>query len=265
MTIAGSDSSGGAGIQADLNTFAAFGCYGTSAVTCVVAENPLRVISMQPIPRDKVRAQIDAIFEVFPVAAMKTGMLFSASIMEQLHAAITEIPEKKRPPLVIDPVIVSSSGTLLIRPRAIRQLGKLLLPMATLTTPNVPEAEALLAHEIKTEKQARDASRQLYETYGSPFLIKGGHLKGSLAKDFLFDGSELNTFEAPRIRNIRAHGTGCTLSAAICACLGKGMPLNTAIHEAKKFLTGSLTHHLKLGKFKALNHLHTTHTPHQTT
>jgi hydroxymethylpyrimidine/phosphomethylpyrimidine kinase len=255
MTVAGSDNSGGAGIQADLKTFTTLGVYGTSAITCVVAENPNEVRKIHPMPASMVREQMELVFDVFPVVALKTGMLFSAEIIEAIADFLEEIPERSRPELVIDPVMVATSGALLLEEEAASRMADMLLPLATLVTPNLDEASLLAGRELKSEDEAARAAAELSSRWGVPFLVKGGHLKTRQAVDFLVEGNEIYRMEVPRIPGIETHGTGCTYSAAITAFLAKKKSLLESVVGGKEFVTRAIAGHLKLGKLKALNHL----------
>jgi hydroxymethylpyrimidine/phosphomethylpyrimidine kinase len=255
LSIAGSDNSGGAGIQADLKTFTTLGVYGTTALTCVVAEHPGKVKSITPIPVKAVREQIDLVFEAFSVAAVKTGMLYSAEIIEAVVASL-KVRKKKKPfALVIDPVMVATSGALLLKEDALQALQKRLLPLADLVTPNLDEVEVLLGHPIRNLAEAQEAAVFAQQIWRVPFLIKGGHLKLSQATDFLFDGKTMHTYQAPTVRGVKTHGNGCTFSAAITAELAKGKALHAAVSSGKKFITRAIRQHFCLGKYQPLNQL----------
>lgn len=255
LSIAGSDNSGGAGIQADLKTFTTLGVYGTTAITCVVAEHPGRVKSITPIPARAVREQIDLVFEAFPIAAVKTGMLYSAEIIEAVVSGLKAHKKKKPFFLVVDPVMVATSGALLFKAEALEVLQKRLLPLADLVTPNLDEAEVLLGHPLKNLAEAQEAAVFSQQIWRVPFLIKGGHLNLSQATDFLFDGKTMHSYRAPTVRKIKTHGNGCTYSAAIAAELAKGKTLHAAVSSAKKFITRAIRDHFRLGQFQPLNQL----------
>lgn len=246
LTIAGSDSSSGAGIQADLKTFSAFGVYGLTAVTCVVAETPGAVSRIEPVSAEMVREQIEILLRTFPVAAIKTGLLFSGDIVAEVaqtlraHAAKTSA----MPPLVIDPVMVATSGDLLLHADAIETYERDLFPLAALLTPNLGEAARLLGEAIADLPAMRKAGATLTKKYGVPILLKGGHLAGEEAIDLLFAGGKVIEFSAPFSRGIATHGTGCTYSAGIAAGLAKGLPLEEAVRAAKKFVTATIAQHL---------------------
>jgi hydroxymethylpyrimidine/phosphomethylpyrimidine kinase len=246
LTIAGSDSSSGAGIQADLKTFSAFGVYGLTALTCVVAETPGAVSRIQPVSAEMVREQIEILLRSFPVAAIKTGLLFSGEIVAEVaqtlraHAAKTSA----MPPLVIDPVMVATSGDLLLRADAIETYEHDLFPLAALLTPNLAEAARLLGEQIADLLAMRKAGAMLTKKYGIPILLKGGHLTGDEAIDLLFAGGKVIEFSAPFSRGIATHGTGCTYSAGIAAGLAQGLALEEAVRSAKKFVTATIAQHL---------------------
>jgi hydroxymethylpyrimidine/phosphomethylpyrimidine kinase len=256
LTIAGSDNSGGAGIQADLKTFTSLGVYGTSAITCVVAENPRIVESIHPVPPKIVRRQIELVFDAYPVAAIKTGMLYSEAIIREVVAFYLSLPLRKRPPLVVDPVMVATSGALLFKKAAMRALMDELLPLATVVTPNLDETAVLLGRKLRTLDEAREAAIECRKKWGIPFLIKGGHLNLPRSTDFLAGrpGGVIR-LSAKTVRGIKTHGTGCTYSSAITARLAHGDDLPDAVRTAKKFITRAIRDHLKLGPEKALNHL----------
>lgn len=254
LTIAGSDSGGGAGIQADLKTFQAFRCFGTSAITAITAQNTQGVSAVQGIDPDVVAAQITAVLSDFPVAAAKTGMLFSTQIIE----SISEIwrVSGKSIPLVIDPVMVASTGARLLRSDAETALSEF-LRLGQLITPNLPEAEILLGHGINGESGMKEAALELYEKYGTAVLVKGGHRLGLDKRilDVLYDGVKFLTFSSERLPEKNTHGTGCTLSAAITANLAKGLGLNEAVASARDYLIGAIRNAPNLGAgFGPLNH-----------
>jgi hydroxymethylpyrimidine/phosphomethylpyrimidine kinase len=255
LTIAGSDNSGGAGLQADLKTFTILGVYGASAVTCVVAEHPGRVLNITPIPPSRVADQVRLVLEAFPVAAIKTGMLFSAEIIEAVEGAL-EPALKAGVPLVIDPVMVASTGRVLMKPQALRMLRRL-IARADLVTPNRDEAALLWGRPIANLAALDEAALALAKEFGRPsVLAKGGHLKTGQAVDALAspDG-KLRHFEAKRIPRIDPHGTGCTYSAAIAAGLARGLPLARAVALGKRFITGALRRRFEIGGYQLLNHL----------
>ena len=251
LTIAGSDSGGGAGIQADLKTFTALGCHGTTAITCITAQNPKDVVGIQPVRADMVRRQIEAVFAELRPRAVKTGMLFSTEI---INAVADFFAKGNRPPLVVDPVMIATSGAVLLKPSAIRALKGRLLPLATLITPNLDEAELLLGRKLRRLEDLLDAAEELHRTFGCVALVKGGHLRlGDEAVDVLFDGRRFTVLKARRIRGISTHGTGCTYSAAIAAHLATGAKIGRAIVEAKEFITRAIATSYFAGKHPSLN------------
>lgn len=255
LTIAGSDNSGGAGLQADLKTWTTLGVYGTTAVTCVVAEHPGRVLNITPIPPERVADQIRLVLEAFPVAAIKTGMLYSAEIIAAVAEAI--LPALSQGvPLVIDPVMVASSGRVLLKKDAIRMLRKL-IAAATIVTPNRDEAALLWGKPITSLKALERAALALVKEFRHPYILaKGGHLKSGLAVDVLASPhGQVSHFEAKRIPGIDPHGTGCTYSAAITAGLAKGLTLSEAVLFGKCFITQTLRRRFEIGPYQVLNPL----------
>jgi hydroxymethylpyrimidine/phosphomethylpyrimidine kinase len=250
LTVAGSDSGGGAGIQADLKTFHAHGVFGTSAITCITAQNPSRVSAVQPLKPHIVAEQMDRVFEAFPVRGAKTGMLYDAAIIE---AVAHEFARRKFGKLVVDPVMVASSGALLLKKNAVTALTSKLFPHAVVVTPNLAEAEVLTRRTIRTLDDLRLAARVLAEKYGVPFLVKGGHLPGAnRAVDVLFDGKRLYEYRAAMVPKIKTHGTGCTFSAAIAANLALGHDLTASVARAKRFVTSAIRDAVKVGRYRAL-------------
>lgn len=253
LSIAGSDSGGGAGIQADLKTFAALGVHGTSAITCITAQNPRRVLAVQPCTPEIVRQQIEAVFQELPPNAVKTGMLYSEAI---IHVVVEFFKHSKRPPLVVDPVMVASSGAQLLHPSAMQALEKQLLPLAALTTPNLFEAEALTGRRLKDVEGLRGAARDIHERFGCAALVKGGHLRGgNEAADIFFDGKDELLLTAPFVRGVKTHGTGCSYSAAITAGLAAGRPLAQAVTSGKEYITQAIARSQRIGSHFVLNNL----------
>ena len=253
LTIAGSDSGGGAGIQADLKTFAAFGVHGASAISCLTAQNPRRVLAVESTPAKMLRQQIVAVFQELRPAAVKTGMLLSA---ENVRAVARFLKSRRRPSLVVDPVTVSTSGTRLLTPAGIRVLQERLLPLATLVTPNLPEAEILTGERIASVESMRAAARMIHTRFGCAALVKGGHLRGMPeAVDIFFDGRTELLLTAPFIKGVRTHGTGCTYSAAITAGLALGHDLPRAVGLAKNYITQAIAGGYRVGKHFTLNPL----------
>jgi hydroxymethylpyrimidine/phosphomethylpyrimidine kinase len=243
LTVAGSDSGGGAGIQADLKTFAALGVHGTSAITAITAQNTVAVSEILELPPGIIRAQIDAVVTDMGVDAMKTGMLASSAIIESVAAAILEYRIGN---LVVDPVMVAKGGAKLLRDEAIDTLRTRLLPLAAVITPNLPEAEVLLGRQIRTLADRRQAARDLVALGPRAAVVKGGHSDGD-AIDVYCDGSDLVELPAPRIATANTHGSGCVFSAAIAAGLAKGMDPLAAVRGAKGFITRAIEQSLELG------------------
>jgi hydroxymethylpyrimidine/phosphomethylpyrimidine kinase len=261
LTIAGSDSSAGAGIQADLKTFSALGVYGLTAVTCVVAETPGKVSRIEPVSGEIVHEQIVVLAKNFPIAAAKTGLLYSTEIIETVARAILDSVRKSENDiqLVVDPVMVATSGDLLLCPDAIALYERELFPLATLLTPNLDEAGKLIGEPISDLEAMRKAGKKLERKYRVPILLKGGHLAGGNAIDLLFANDNIAEFSAPFVRGVATHGTGCTYSAAITAGLASGLSLENAVASAKKFVTASIAQHFQWtsrsgSRLDALNH-----------
>ena len=251
LTIAGSDSGGGAGIQADLKTFAALGVHGTSAITCLTAQNPRGVAGVQAASAKLVCQQMEAVFAGLPPAACKTGMLYSTEIIRVVTGFFSH---GKRPPLIVDPVMVATSGAALLKPSAVRVVCDELLPLAALVTPNLDEAELLLGVKICDEEGLRSAAREIVRRFGCAALVKGGHLKGTRdAVDIFYDGKTELLLSAPFIRGVSTHGTGCTYSAAIAAYLARGERLSVAVQHAKEFITQAIAGSQRIGRHFALN------------
>ena len=244
LTIAGSDSGGGAGIQADLKAIAAMGAWGATAVTCLTSQNLDGVRSVQPTDPAILADQIDAVREGFPVRAVKTGMLYSSELIQIVVDRVTHHPPV---PLVVDPVMVATSGARLLRDDAAATLRDHLLPLATLVTPNLHEAAILAAREVRSVPEMRDAAVAINQLGGAAVLVKGGHLAGD-AVDVLFDGEQFHELHARRIPSSGAdHGTGCTLASAIAAGLALGLGLPDAVSAAKRLLTDALLNRCNLG------------------
>jgi hydroxymethylpyrimidine/phosphomethylpyrimidine kinase len=254
LSIAGSDTSAGAGIQADLKTFSALGVYGLTAVTCIVAEIPGKVSRIEPGSPGIVREQIEVLAKNFPIGAIKTGLLCSAEIVSAVAKALRHRMFATQIPLVIDPIIVATSGDRLLAPAAIEAYTNELFPLATLITPNLDEAEQLLGTKIADRRSMRPSGKELEKKLGTAILLKGGHLGGDRAIDLLFANGKVIEFAAPFVRGLATHGTGCTYSAAITAGLAKGLSLEEAIIQAKKFVTKSIRNHFQWGNLHALNH-----------
>jgi hydroxymethylpyrimidine/phosphomethylpyrimidine kinase len=250
LTVAGSDSGGGAGIQADLKTFHALGAFGTSAITCITAQNPDRVSAVQPLEPQIIAEQMDRIFEAFRVSGAKTGMLYAAPIIETVADGFAR---RKFHKLVVDPVMVASSGAVLLEKNAIAALKENLFPRAAVVTPNLAEAEVLWRRPVRTVEDLRESAGALADQYGVPFLVKGGHLpRAKQAVDVLYDGKSFHEFRASFQPGIKTHGTGCTFSAAIAANLALGYHLTESIARAKRFVTRAIRDALKVGDYLAL-------------
>jgi len=251
LTVAGSDSGGGAGIQADLKTFQSLGLHGTSAITCVTAQNPREVTGIQPCRPGLVRAQIEAVFAELAPAAVKTGMLFNAVIIE----AVAEGLSGRGCPVIVDPVMVATSGARLLKPSAIRSLGRRLLPVGSLVTPNLDEAEILLESRIGSLEEVRAAARAIQARFRVAALVKGGHLRGvKEAVDFFHDGRTELMLSAPFVRDVSTHGTGCTYAAAIAGYCARGCSLARAVALAKDYVTQAIAGSYRVGKHSALDH-----------
>lgn len=264
LTIAGSDSGGGAGLQADLKTFQALGVHGTTVVTCLTAQNPAAVTAVHATPPALVVAQLEAVHAELPPAAAKTGMLFDAGII----GAVADFWAGRHPrgrtgrartPLVVDPVMIATSGARLLEPDAVRALTGRLIPQATLLTPNLDELAALLGRpvaELASVAELRCAARELRSRFGCAVLAKGGHLPGGTeATDIFWDGREELLLTAPRIRGVATHGTGCTYAAAITGYLALGCRLSHAVQLAKEHVTQSIAQSVRVGRHQALNPL----------
>jgi hydroxymethylpyrimidine/phosphomethylpyrimidine kinase len=245
LTIAGSDSSGGAGIQADLKTFHAHGVFGASVVTAITAQNTVAVERAFDLPLDLIEAQLDAVFDDLDIAAAKTGMLSSKGIVETVANALRR---RKFEKLVVDPVMISKSGYTLLRDDAIESVTKNLLPLALVVTPNIHEAELLSSVKIDSLETMKEAALTIHAFGPRNVLVKGGHAGFDEATDVLFDGTRFHSFKSDFIDTKNTHGTGCTFSAAITARLALGEPLVTAVNKAKTYITRAIRHSLAIGK-----------------
>jgi hydroxymethylpyrimidine/phosphomethylpyrimidine kinase len=245
LTIAGSDSGGGAGIQADLKTFAAHGVYGTSAITAVTAQNTLGVTAFEALSADLVTAQLEAIMADIGAHAAKTGMLATAAIVEAVAAAVEDL---EIPLLVVDPVMIAKSGDRLIDDEALAAMKSELLRRAFLVTPNVPEAEALSGITIRSEDDRREAARLIGRLGASAVIVKGGHFPADDIVDVLYDGHRFAAFRSERVPGASTHGTGCTFAAAITAQLALGLDLDGAIPLAQQYVAGAIRHAPGLGR-----------------
>ena len=252
LTIAGSDSSGGAGIQADLKAFAAHGVYGMSAITSVTSQNTQGVFGVFDIPTETVASQLDAVFtDIYP-DSVKIGMVSSTDIIETIAKKLNQYNAKN---IVLDTVMVSTSGHALLQPDAIDALASFLFPIADVITPNLYEAQILCGFDIRSENDMVKAAQMIFDKYGVCVLLKGGHLANT-SNDLLFDGM-VTWFEGNRINNPNTHGTGCTLSSAIAANIAMGCDMKTSVKNAKNYITGALLDMLDLGKGSGpLNHMY---------
>jgi hydroxymethylpyrimidine/phosphomethylpyrimidine kinase len=244
LTIAGSDSGAGAGIQADLKTFAALGVYGVSVVTAITAQNTVGVRAVQEIDPDVIAAQLDAVAEDFSIAALKTGMLSSPAIIDIVVAGVQRHALR---PLVVDPVMIAKSGDRLLREDAVETLRRALLPLADVVTPNIPEAEVLAGITIRTHADRVAAGRAIITLGAHAVVIKGGHSDDDPIVDLLVDDDGVHEFRAARILTRSTHGTGCTFSSAIAAALGRGEDLATAVGDARAYLSSALAQAPGLG------------------
>jgi hydroxymethylpyrimidine/phosphomethylpyrimidine kinase len=244
LTIAGSDSGGGAGIQADLKTFSAFRVFGMSAITAVTAQNSVGVQGVENLPPAFVARQIESVLSDFGADAAKCGMLSTAAIIE---AVATTLAAHRVENLVVDPVMLAKSGDALLQPDAREALVSRILPLALVVTPNLPEAEALARMPVSTREAMEEAARRIHAMGPRSVLVKGGHLKED-AVDVLWNGKSLTTFSAPRVDSTNTHGTGCTLSAAIAAGLARGNALPEAVREAKAYVTRAIQEGFQAGR-----------------
>ncbi len=253
LTIAGSDSSGGAGIQADLKTMTAHGIFAMSAVTALTAQNTTGVTGIMEVTPDFLAQQIDCIFTDIAPDAVKIGMVSSASLISVIAERLTHYKARN---IVLDPVMVATSGARLIEETAVETLCRELMPLARMITPNIPEAELLTGSRIGNAQDMEQAAKLLYERFGCAVLVKGGHAV-TVGSDVLYDGRELTWFRTEPVSNPNTHGTGCTLSSAIASNLAKGKPIPEAVRDAKRYLTGALKAMLDLGQGSGpLNHMY---------
>lgn len=255
LTIAGSDTCGGAGIQADLKTFSAHGTYGMSVITAVTVQNTQGVFGCQDISPEIIGGQIDAIFtDIFEVSAVKVGMV---SHIETINVIANRLEKYKPKNLVIDPVMISKSGFDLLQPDAKDALIKRLIPLATVLTPNLPEAEVITGMKIETIDQMKEAAKKIYALGAKNVFVKGGHLEND-ATDILFDGEKFITYSGKRFETKNTHGTGCTISSAIASNLANGLSVEEAIKKAKEYITIAIEHSFSIGKgVGPTNHFYT--------
>lgn len=243
LTIAGSDSGGGAGIQADIKAISANGAFGMSVITAVTAQNTHEVRSVQHIDLDIIQDQLEAVFDDIPVDAVKIGMLGN---VETVHVVAKALLKYKPKCIVVDPVMISKGGHSLLEQSAVEALKEEILPLSSIITPNIPEAEVLIGRSLQTEEKMYKACEEIMQTGVNAVLIKGGHLMGS-PNDLFYNGEDFHWLKAERIQTKNTHGTGCTLSSAIAANLAKGMTLLEAVTLAKHYITTAITHSLSLG------------------
>jgi hydroxymethylpyrimidine/phosphomethylpyrimidine kinase len=263
LTIAGSDSGGGAGIQADLKTFAAFGVYGCSVITAITAQNTLQVTGVEPVSPNMVHKQLEAVLTDIRPDVVKTGMLANADIIRVVASSLSAA---RKIPLVVDPVMLSKSGNALLDQEAPAMLKELLFPLADLITPNIPEAEALTGRTLKTPDDFDQAARQLHSMGTRAVLLKGGHrprlqdesdLGSDEVVDLFFDGREFHSIRGPWVNTLHTHGTGCTLASAIAAGLAQGLELHPAILQARTYLTKALEAGFIVGQgISPVHHFH---------
>jgi len=244
LTIAGSDSGAGAGIQADLKTFAALGVYGTSAIAAITAQNTERVTRVFEMPTDMVVAQIDAVADDIRIDAVKTGMLASSAIVSAVASAIEA---RGWVDVVVDPVMVAKSGDLLLAPEAVESVRTRLLPRARVLTPNRPEAEVLTGRRVITPSDAREAARALHALGSAAVVVKGGHFEGPTLINLLFDGHDFFEFATERLATRHTHGTGCTFASAIAAGLALGDTVVDAVDRATRYVAGAIAHGVQIG------------------
>jgi hydroxymethylpyrimidine/phosphomethylpyrimidine kinase len=245
LTIAGSDSGGGAGIQADLKTFAAHGVYGTSAIAALTAQNTQAVLGVYPVPADFVVAQIDAVASDIAVHAAKTGMLATPDVVEAVAQALSRWAFRH---VVVDPVMVAKSGDQLLAESAIQSVRRDLIPRASVVTPNRMEAEVLLGRSIRTREDAREAARRLVDLGAGAAVVKGGHFDEEEVVDLLFDGADFHEYRHPRQQTRNTHGTGCTFAASLAANLALGHALPDAMQNTTDYVAGAIAHGLAIGK-----------------
>ena len=253
LTIAGSDSGGGAGIQADLKTFTALGVYGMSAITSITVQNTVGVFGVMDLPESMVYQQIKVVVEDIGVDAIKTGMLSHAGIVETVAKAIKDFKLER---VVVDPVMRAKSGDPLLKSSDEKAIKELLIPLASIITPNIPEAQALTGIEIEDVQDMEKACRLLYSLGAGSVLLKGGHMEGDTLVDVFYDGSKFKHLVYERINTKNTHGTGCTLASAIASYLAKGLSLEESVLKAREYVQGAIKHSLNLGKGHGpLNHM----------
>ena len=253
LTIAGSDSGGGAGIQADLKTFSALGVYGASALTAITAQNTVGVTTVHEIPTADIAAQIDAVITDIGADAVKTGMLSSSAIVAVVAESLQRHGVTR---LVVDPVMVAKSGDALLQDDAVEAVRTLLLPLAAVVTPNLPEAEALVGGSIESLEDMREAARRILALGAAGVIVKGGHLEGP-ATDLFYDGSEFREFTSERIDTVNTHGTGCTFASAVAAGMARSLPVVEVVAQAKEYVTEAIRASFPIGQGHGpLHHFH---------
>ena len=245
LTIAGSDSSGGAGIQADLKTFQALGVFGASAITAVTVQNTQKVYAIQEIEPRIVHDQIVCLFDDIAIDAVKIGMVASVPLIDAIAEALEKVDA---PAVVLDPVMISKSGYALLNQDARTALIDKLFPLSEVVTPNIHEAEALTNQTIGSEAQMQDCAIRILELGAAKVVVKGGHLQGAFATDILYDGQRFESIQSPRIETHNTHGTGCTFSSAIAAHMARGFPFFEAVTHAKQYISGAIANALDIGK-----------------
>ena len=256
LIIAGSDSGGGAGIQADIKSSSALGAFATTAITALTAQNTLGVHGIMPVPVGFIDQQINAVLSDIGADCIKTGMLHDASVIETVTNALDR--DAGNIPVVVDPVMVAKGGAALLQKEAVSILRSRLLPRATLLTPNIPEAEALAGREIQGENDMEALAKALFELGPNAVLLKGGHMNGAVVRDILVTENQTRCYENLRIDTLHTHGTGCTLASSIAAGLANGLPIEAAVEQAEWFLHKAIETAPKLGSGHGpINHLHT--------
>lgn len=254
VTIAGSDSGGGAGIQADLHTFRAFGVHGVSVVTAVTAQNPNEIRQIEPVSARMVRLQLETVWSVFLPRAAKIGMIYDVSTVEAVAEFIARV-DRSVCPVVIDPIRLATVGQPLVTEAGWKRASELLFPLASILTPNLDEIEALIGFRPQDLDSMVDAAKRVYDRYGSTVIVKGGHLRvGSVAVDVLFDGQQLELIEGTRFDGIKTHGTGCLFSAALTACLAQGLLVPVAVRRAKEWVARALASAFRCGQVVVLGY-----------
>jgi len=256
LIVAGSDSGGGAGIQADIKSVSALGAFATTAITALTAQNTLGVHGIMPVPVEFIDQQINVVLSDIGADCIKTGMLHDASVIETVLIALDR--DAGNTPIVVDPVMVAKGGAALLQKEAVAMLRTRLLPRSTLLTPNIPEAEALVGRELQGINDMEALAQALFDLGPNAVLLKGGHLDGMVVRDILVTGNRIRYYENERINTLHTHGTGCTLASSIAAGIANGLPLEDAVEQAERFLHKAIETAPKLGSGHGpINHLHT--------